>query len=106
MCIRDSLAWVGEDGFLYSRSPEPAEGQDFQALNYNQAVYYHRLGTPQSADQLVYATPEHKDYNHTASVTSDGRWAVITSSIGTDAKYEVRVIDLATRYKVVAINLD
>ena len=91
------LAWVGEEGFLYSRFPEPEEGQDFQALNYDQAVYFHRLGTPQSEDQLVYATPEHRDRNHTASVTSDGRWAVITSSIGTDAKYEVRVIDLAAR---------
>ena len=91
------LAWVGEEGFLYSRFPEPAQGQDFQALNYDQAVYYHRLGTPQSADELVYSTPAHRDYNHTASVTTDGRWAVITSSIGTDAKYEVRVIDLAAR---------
>ncbi|HYD25892.1 MAG TPA: prolyl oligopeptidase family serine peptidase [Croceibacterium sp.] len=91
------LAWVGEEGFLYSRFPEPAEGQDFQALNFDQAVYFHRLGTPQSADQLVYATPAHRDYNHTASVTSDGRWAVITSSIGTDARYEIRAIDLAAR---------
>src|SRR6187399_533537 len=47
------LAWVGEEGFLYSRFPEPAQGQDFQALNYDQAVHYHRLGTPQSADEPV-----------------------------------------------------
>jgi len=91
------LAWVGEEGFLYSRFPEPEEGQDFQALNYDQAVYYHRLGTPQSEDQLVFATPEHRERNHTASVTSDGRWAVITSSVGTDARYEVRAVDLAAR---------
>lgn len=91
------LAWVGQEGFLYSRFPEPEEGQDFQALNYDQAVYFHRLGTPQSADELVYSTPEHRDYNHSASVTSDGRWAVITSSIGTDARYEIRAIDLAAR---------
>jgi len=91
------LAWVGEEGFLYSRFPEPEQGKDFQALNYDQAVYFHRLGTPQSADELVYATPDHKDYGHSASVTSDGRWAVITSSIGTDARYEVRAIDLAAR---------
>ncbi len=91
------LAWVGEEGFLYSRFPEPAEGEDFQALNYDQAIYYHRLGTPQSADELVYATPEHRDYGHSASVTSDGRWAIVTSSIGTDARYEVRAIDLAAR---------
>ncbi|MES2700675.1 MAG: prolyl oligopeptidase family serine peptidase [Pseudomonadota bacterium] len=95
------LAWVnsgvGEEGFLYSRFPEPAEGEDFQALNYNQAIYFHRLGTPQSADELVYSTPADPEAGHGASVTSDGRWAVITSSKGTDARYEVRVIDLAAR---------
>lgn len=91
------LAWVGEEGFLYSRFPEPEEGQDFQQLNYDQAVYFHRLGTPQSADELVYATPANREANHTASVTSDGRWAIVTSSIGTDARYEVRAIDLAAR---------
>src|SRR5690606_1343555 len=36
-----NLAWVGEEGFLYSRFPEPEAGQDFQALNYDQAVYFH-----------------------------------------------------------------
>lgn len=92
-----NLAWVGEEGFLYSRFPQPEQGQDFQALNYNQAVYFHRLGTPQSSDELVYATPDHKEYGHSAGVTSDGRWAIVTSSIGTDAKYEVHVIDLAAR---------
>ncbi len=91
------LAWVGEEGFLYSRFPKPAEGRDFQALNYNQALYYHRLGTPQDADVLVYATPDHPEYGHAAEVTSDGRYAVITSSIGTDGRHEVHVIDLARR---------
>lgn len=91
------LAWVGSEGFLYSRFPEPEKGQDFQARNYNQAVYFHRLGTPQSADALVYATPGTPDANHVAEVTADGRHAVITSSIGTDARYEVHVIDLARK---------
>jgi len=91
------LSWVGNDGFLYSRFPEPAAGQDFQALNYNQAVYYHRLGTPQSADALVFATPDHPQRGHTARVTSDGRWAIVTSSLGTDAVYEIHAIDLAAR---------
>ncbi|TIX50414.1 prolyl oligopeptidase family serine peptidase [Alteraurantiacibacter aquimixticola] len=91
------LAWVGEEGFLYSRFPEPEEGEDFQALNYDQAVYFHRLGTPQSEDELVFATPEDREVGHSASVTSDGRWAIITSAKGTDARYEVRAIDLAAR---------
>jgi len=92
-----ALAWVGEEGFLYSRFPAPAEGQAFQARTYNQAIWYHRLGTPQSADELVYATPDQPETGHYAQVTQDGRWAVITSSTGTDARHEVHVIDLAAR---------
>jgi len=91
------LAWVGEDGFLYSRFPAPKEGETFQARNYNQAIYFHRLGTPQAEDQLVYATPDHPERGHSAAVTQDGRIAVITSSLGTDARYELHTIDLARR---------
>ena len=92
-----ALAWVGEEGFLYSRFPAPDEGEAFQSRNYNQAVWFHRLGTPQASDELVYATPGHPEYGHGAEVTQDGRLAVITSHVGTDARYEVRVIDLAAR---------
>jgi prolyl oligopeptidase len=93
------LAWVGEEGFLYSRFPEPKEGEAFQARNFDQAVYFHRLGTPQSADELVYATPDHPERGHSATVTQDGRLAIITSSVGTDARYELHTIDLKRRAK-------
>ncbi len=88
------LSWVGDDGFLYSRFPEPEEGEDFQALNMNQAVYYHALGTEQAADKPVFATPDHPERNHVAQTTSDDRWALITSSTGTDSRYEVNLVDL------------
>src|SRR6218665_367776 len=91
------LAWVGSEGFLYSRFPEPKQGEAFQALNYNQAVWFHRLGTDQSEDQMVYATPDHPERSHTAQVTQDGRLAIISSQTGTDARYELHVIDLAHR---------
>ncbi|KLI63561.1 prolyl oligopeptidase family serine peptidase [Aurantiacibacter marinus] len=91
------LSWVGEEGFLYSRFPEPEEGEDFQALNTNQAVYYHALGTDQASDQLVYATPDFPERNHSAGTSDDGRWAIVTSSTGTDSRYEVHMIDLAAR---------
>ncbi|MDR2856596.1 MAG: prolyl oligopeptidase family serine peptidase [Novosphingobium sp.] len=91
------LAWVGDEGFLYSRFPEPGAGETFQARNYDQAVYFHRLGTPQTDDQLVYATPDHPERGHGATVTQDGRLAVITSSTGTDARYELHTIDLSRR---------
>lgn len=92
-----NIAWVGHEGFLYSRFPEPPKGQDFAAINYNHALYFHRLGTPQSADELVYNSPDHRDWNHSAQVTSDGRYAVITTAIGTDARFQVHVIDLKAR---------
>ena len=88
------ISWLGNEGFFYSRFPEPEEGQDFQALNYNQAVYYHELGTPQSEDRMVFSTPEHPERGHGLGVSDDGRWGFIISSLGTDAKYEVHVIDL------------
>ena len=93
------IAWVGSEGVLYSRFPARGNGPDFQSRNYDQAVWFHRIGTPQSADELVFATPEQPEQGHSARVTADGRWAVITSSIGTDSRYAVHVIDLRKRKK-------
>ena len=91
------LAWVGSAGFLYSRFPEPPPGEAFQQQSYNQALYFHRLGTPQAADELVYATPGHPELGHSAEVTADGRWVVITTSSGTDARHAIHLIDLKSR---------
>ncbi len=91
------LAWVGEEGFLYSRFPEPEEGKDFQALNYDQAIYFHKLGTPQNDDEKVFSTPGHRERGHTAAVSDDGRWAFVSSATGTDARNELQVIDLSQR---------
>ena len=89
------LAWAKDgSGFFYSRFPAPEAGAKFQALNENQAVYFHKLGTAQADDRQVFATPEHPKRGHIAQVTDDGRWLVITSSEGTDERYEVTVLDL------------
>jgi prolyl oligopeptidase len=93
------IAWVGDKGFLYSRFPAPVEGQAFQQLNKNQAVYFHRIGTPQSADELVYATPDNPDYGHGAAVSHDGRWMMVITSQGTDNKFEVHVMKLGKNGK-------
>lgn len=91
-----NLAWSADgSGFYYSRFPEPEKGAEFQATNTNQAVYFHRLGDPQSADRLVYSTPAKPSYGHFAQVTDDGRWLVITTSEGTDDRYEMHVVDLS-----------
>ncbi len=88
-----NIAWVG-DGFLYSRFAAPQEGAAFQQLNYNQTVYFHKIGTPQADDQVVYATPDRPELGHGAEVTQDGKWVVLTSSAGTDEKYEISFIKL------------
>lgn len=90
------IAWDSDGkGFFYSRFPEPREGAAFQQLNLNHQVYYHRIGTPQSADRLLYATPRRPKLNHVVATTQDGRYALITSSAGTDERHEVTLFDLA-----------
>ncbi len=90
-----SIQWMGDEGFFYSKFPATGEKPDFQSLAYNQAVYYHKVGTPQSADVEVYATPDEKEYGHYLSLSSDEKWGTIISSVGTDSRYEVHTIDLS-----------
>ena len=89
-----NLDWAKDgSGFYYSRFPATGEGETFQALNTNQQVYFHRLGTDQSEDILIYATDDRPELNHTAQVSDDGRYVIVTSSSGTDDRYEVTLID-------------
>jgi prolyl oligopeptidase len=87
-------------GFFYSRFDAPAEGQQFQALNKNQKVYYHRAGTDQSDDVLVYQRPDEPEYGFQAGVTEDGRYLILTVWKGTDNRYLVYYKDLAEPYGV------
>ena len=91
------LSWAKDgSGFYYSRFPAQTSGT-FQSLNENHTIYFHRMGTPQSADRLVFATPKRPDLNNTGEVSDDGRWLVVTSSSGTDARYEITLVDLKKR---------
>ena len=91
-----SLDWAKDgSGFYYSRFPEPAQGQQFQSTNENHAVYFHRLGTSQSADRLLYATPDRPRLSHVAEVSDDGRWLIVSSNEGTDSRFEINLIDLS-----------
>jgi prolyl oligopeptidase len=85
-----ALSWAKDgSGFYYSRFPEPDAKGAFQDLNRDQAVYFHRLGTDQSADILVHSTPEDPELNNTAHVTDDGKYLLAYASKGTDARYSV-----------------
>jgi prolyl oligopeptidase len=92
-----SIAWTKDGkGFFYSRYPEPPAGAapgTFDDLA-NQALYYHRVGTPQSEDVLVYAVPEEPKWGFGADVTDDGRYLVITIWRGSADEYRIHVRDL------------
>jgi prolyl oligopeptidase len=101
--LDDELKWIKSHetswtkdgkGFFYSHYEAPKPGAEFQESNVNERLYYHRLGNPQSEDVLVYAQPEHPEWNIGGTVTEDGRYLVITVSKGTDAKYRIAVKDL------------
>jgi prolyl oligopeptidase len=72
-------AWAG-DGFFYSRYPAPKDGKDLSAKNVNHDVYFHRLGTPQSADELIFSDPANPERFHTVETTEDERYLVLTVS--------------------------
>ena len=93
------FSWTADGkGFFYSRYDEPKAGETFQSVNLNQKVFYHRVGTPQADDVLVYKRPDHPDWGFQAAATDDGRYLVITTWQGTDDRYRVTYRDLAEPY--------
>jgi prolyl oligopeptidase len=89
------LSWKKDgSGFFYSRFAAPKEGAKFQATNLNQSVWMHAIGTSQDADVKIYATPQFPKRGHSAEVTDDGRYLLITTSEGTDSRYELHVARL------------
>ena len=85
--LDDKLAWVKVsgvawrgDGFFYSRYPAPAKGQELSSKNENHQVFYHRVGTAQAEDQLVYEDPAHPQRFHQVGTTQDERFAILTIS--------------------------
>jgi prolyl oligopeptidase len=82
-------------GFYYSRFDEPASATQFKDTNYFHKLYFHRLGTPQSTDLLVYECPDHKDWSVNGYATEDGCYVVIDLSQGTDPNNGIVVNELA-----------
>jgi len=93
-----SLDWAKDgSGFYYSRFPEPAEGAAFQSLNENHTVYFHRLGTPQSEDVLIHATPDKPKLNNSAVVSDDGKYLIVIGSEGTDERYGLTLYPIGAK---------
>jgi prolyl oligopeptidase len=94
-----NTAWTKDGkGFFYTRFDEPKEGAQYHSLNLNQKMYYHRLGTPQSEDVLVYRRPDHPEWTFGDLVSDDGRYLVISIRKGTDARNRLVYKDLSEPY--------
>ncbi len=80
-------AWLpDESGFFYARYDEPKDENELKAVNYNQKVYFHKLGTDQSQDTLIYQRPDHKEWGFGNIVTEDGRFLLLPVWKGTDER--------------------
>ncbi|MFZ0276451.1 MAG: prolyl oligopeptidase family serine peptidase [Candidatus Sulfotelmatobacter sp.] len=100
--LADDLKWVkfsgaswtkDNQGFFYSRYDEPT-GATLRDTNYFQKLYYHRLGTAQSQDKLIYQRPDNNEMLFSGDVSDDGHYLIITVSEGTSPKSRIYYKDL------------
>jgi prolyl oligopeptidase len=99
-------SWAHDDsGFYYSRYDEP-KSDSLKATNYFQKLYFHKLGTPQSEDVLIYERPDQKDWLIGGYVTEAGDYLIISIFQGTDTKNRVYYKDLRNKEANVVKLLD
>ncbi|MGB3237469.1 MAG: prolyl oligopeptidase family serine peptidase, partial [Geitlerinemataceae cyanobacterium] len=103
--LADRLQWIkfsgaswthDNRGFFYSRYDEPNESTQYEDINYFQKLYYHRLGTEQSEDLLIYDRPDEKEWGFRGFVTEDGNYLIISVWKGTEPKNLLFYKDLTT----------
>ena len=80
------ISWLKDNsGFFYSRFPDAQAGGELKGNNFNQKMYFHKLGTPQTDDYVVYE-PTDKEYFVGGGVSEDGNWLIISIGKGTSPK--------------------
>ncbi len=82
-------------GFFYSRYDEPKPGTMMSGANYFQKLYFHKIGTPQAEDKLIYERPDQKEWGFGGAVTDDGKYLIIHVWQGTEDKNRVYYQDLS-----------
>ncbi|PPT05186.1 Prolyl endopeptidase [Geitlerinema sp. FC II] len=88
-------SWTHDShGFFYSAYDPPNEETQYEDVNYYQKLYYHRIGTPQSEDLLVYDRPDQKEWGFSGFVTDCGRYLIIAVWRGTEPKNLIFYRDL------------
>lgn len=98
--LEDHIEWVKfsgiswyKDGFFYSRYDKPDEGKELSSANVNQKVFYHKIGTPQSEDELIYKDEENPTHGFGASVSDDDKYLILSVWEGTSGNM-IRFKDL------------
>ena len=82
-----AMAWTKDSkGFFYSRYPEPPKNKVLEAALSGHALYYHRVGMPQSRDTLIYERKDLPAWVIQAEVTEDGRYLLIAMYEGAENK--------------------
>ncbi|HEY9342220.1 MAG TPA: prolyl oligopeptidase family serine peptidase [Hanamia sp.] len=89
-------SWKGDDGFYYSRYPVPDEKNKLTTQNQFHKVYYHKLGTPQSEDLLIYEDKDHPLRTIGAELTEDEHFLFLNKSEGTSGD-ELWVKDMTNK---------
>jgi prolyl oligopeptidase len=101
--LPDSIEWVrfsafswtkDGKGFFYARFPEPPKGQELSAALEHHQLYYHKLGTAQKEDRLVFERRDLPKWFVGGAVTEDGRYLLVTLNHGTDVKNRLFYADL------------
>ena len=75
------LAWRSNEGFYYSSYEKPKEGSALSGMTDQHKLFFHKLGTEQSADELVFGGAATPRRYIGASVTEDGRFLVVAAAV-------------------------
>ncbi len=102
--LKDTIAWSkfsnaewakDNSGFYYSAYAKPKEGDEYESLNTNQRLFFHKLGQNQTEDQLIFERPDHPEWGFGATVSEDGKYLVLSVSEGTDERNRIFYKDLS-----------
>jgi len=77
------LSWLGNEGFFYSSYDKPEEGSVLSGKTQQHKLYFHRLGTQQAEDELIFGGDDRIRRYVSGSVTRDQQWLVISAAIST-----------------------
>ena len=89
-------AWTHDgQGFFYSRYDEPCAGRTLAEENFFQKLYYHRLGTPQSEDELVHQRSDDREMGFLPIISHDGRYLIVEAWKGTKSQNGILYKELA-----------